>query len=123
MNFTCGQSSNHQSFLGNVWIRRRSTIRSSLVSTDINECVTNSIACDHMCTNIQGSYLCSCRAGYSLDEDGKSCQGKLTPQIAASQFKLVVNHFTKHRTPTARVVKGISIFPLKKPCLFALRVV
>ena len=77
MNFTRGQSSNHQSFLGHVWIRRRSTIRSSLVSTDINECVTNSIACDHMCTNIQGSYLCSCRAGYSLDEDGKSCQGKL----------------------------------------------
>ncbi|XP_060606130.1 matrilin-2-like [Ruditapes philippinarum] len=34
--------------------------------TDINECVTG--PCSHHCENIEGSYICSCRHGYHLQD-------------------------------------------------------
>ncbi|XP_078574812.1 uncharacterized protein LOC144861014 [Branchiostoma floridae x Branchiostoma japonicum] len=42
---------------------------------DANECQTNGGRgpCDHICTNIHGSYRCSCQAGYQLDANGVSC--------------------------------------------------
>ena len=44
---------------------------------DINECSTNSHICDvnAVCSNVQGSYTCACKSGYS--GDGKTCTGKL----------------------------------------------
>ena len=45
--------------------------------TDINECDINSGGCDHVCTNTNGSHICSCRPGYFLDSDGKTCRGML----------------------------------------------
>lgn len=51
---------------------------SSINSTDVNECTATNNTCDHVCTNTEGSYICSCRPGYFLDSDGKSCRGKLT---------------------------------------------
>ena len=46
----------------------------SLLS-DINECSASSGVCNvnANCQNTLGSYLCSCKAGYS--GDGKTCQG------------------------------------------------
>ena len=43
---------------------------------DIDECSTNSHSCDvnAACSNVQGSYTCTCEAGYS--GDGKTCAGK-----------------------------------------------
>ena len=32
--------------------------------------------CDQICTNTQGSFLCSCVSGYQLASDGKTCLGK-----------------------------------------------
>ena len=43
---------------------------------DINECATNNGSCDHICTNTNGSYTCSCYDGYSLLTNGYSCSGK-----------------------------------------------
>ena len=34
-------------------------------------------ACDQLCVNNVGSYDCSCREGYLLDQDGLSCNGKI----------------------------------------------
>ena len=45
-------------------------------SLDINECELNTDGCDHSCSNTIGSYTCSCRDGYTLAADGRSCQGK-----------------------------------------------
>ena len=45
---------------------------------DINECIFSNGDCNHDCTNIPGSYSCSCRAGYSLNTDGHNCSGELT---------------------------------------------
>lgn len=49
---------------------------------DVNECqetigsVVSNGGCQHNCNNTIGSYICSCNKGYSLADDGKTCQGK-----------------------------------------------
>ena len=47
--------------------------------TDIDECLTSNGGCDHICTDGQGSYTCSCRSGFFLEADNRSCRGKLIP--------------------------------------------
>ena len=44
-------------------------------SSDINECA-ESAGCEEMCTDTDGSFECSCRDGYRLGSDGKSCDGE-----------------------------------------------
>ena len=39
----------------------------------MNECSTNNGGCDHICTNTDGSFECSCNTGYSLTADGLTC--------------------------------------------------
>ena len=51
--------------------------RFSIVPTDVDECKSRKNACDQVCTNTEGSFSCSCHAGYILSNDSKSCQGKL----------------------------------------------
>ena len=41
--------------------------------SDIDECIED--ACDHNCTNTDGSFICSCNDGYELDDNGRSCNG------------------------------------------------
>ena len=44
---------------------------------DIDEC-TEEDPCDAtrgICTNTDGSYVCSCPSGYKLDDDGIACSG------------------------------------------------
>ncbi|CAJ0928312.1 unnamed protein product [Ranitomeya imitator] len=41
---------------------------------DVDECQSNSGGCDHFCKNTVGSFDCSCKAGYKLLTDEKSCQ-------------------------------------------------
>ena len=42
---------------------------------DVNECAWNfgKGDCDHLCSNTDGSFKCSCRTGYVLQEDGLKC--------------------------------------------------
>ena len=40
---------------------------------DINEC-NNDLTCQHGCTNLAGSYKCSCPKGYRLNPDGRTCE-------------------------------------------------
>lgn len=42
--------------------------------TDINECTTND-PCHHQCTNIPGTFACSCEEGYDLGPNRVFCQG------------------------------------------------
>ena len=44
---------------------------------DINECTVNNGGCQQNCFNFQGSFVCWCNAGYSRDENGKTCSGEL----------------------------------------------
>lgn len=43
---------------------------------DIDECQTDNGGCSHFCNNFIGGFYCSCRMGYKLSEDKKSCIGK-----------------------------------------------
>ena len=43
---------------------------------DVDECSTSNGGCVHNCTNIVGSYFCSCYHGYVLGSDGHTCDGK-----------------------------------------------
>ena len=43
--------------------------------SDIDEC-TEDEPCDHICTDTVGSFTCSCRDGFELDENGRDCNGK-----------------------------------------------
>ena len=44
---------------------------------DIDECGASAPVCDIIanCSNTRGSYICTCRAGYT--GDGKTCQGRI----------------------------------------------
>ena len=44
---------------------------------DIDECNLNIDGCAQICTNINGSYICSCMSGLSLSTNGHSCIGRL----------------------------------------------
>ena len=41
--------------------------------SDIDECSANTDGCGQVCTNTNGSFQCSCRSGFSLLDDGKTC--------------------------------------------------
>ena len=52
------------------------TINNAPSCADANECATNNGGCSQSCTNTVGSYFCSCVAGYALNANRKSCDGK-----------------------------------------------
>lgn len=42
---------------------------------DIDECLSDNGGCDDDCSNVAGSYKCSCDEGYKLDNDQHQCNG------------------------------------------------
>ena len=57
------------------------------VLSDINECSSNNGGCSDICTNMIGSFSCSCHEGFVLDNDGLTCQGKV---ILLKIFKCII---------------------------------
>ena len=49
------------------------TIPKYYLPSDVDECTTGEHDCEDICDNTHGSYTCSCRLGYSLDDNGQSC--------------------------------------------------
>ena len=45
----------------------------TLTCLDINECSSSNGGCAHTCTNLVGGHECSCRVGYILGGDNKTC--------------------------------------------------
>ena len=44
-------------------------------SCNINECKDHNGNCSQICTDKNVGYECSCRDGYKLDKDGRTCEG------------------------------------------------
>ncbi len=44
--------------------------------SDIDECAKGNGGCNQTCTNSIGSYQCSCKSGYLLNQDGRGCDSK-----------------------------------------------
>ena len=61
-----------------------------LLSPDINECSTSNGGCEHSCSNSQGSFSCSCRSGFSLDNNGRTCSGELYAYASFSESLPVI---------------------------------
>ena len=47
------------------------------VLTDVDECLESNGGCDHNCTNLEGSFECSCLAGFALNVTDGGCSGEL----------------------------------------------
>lgn len=45
-------------------------------SSDLNECELSTSPCEQGCVNTEGSFNCTCRPGYFLNEDKTSCTGE-----------------------------------------------
>ena len=48
-----------------------------ILNTDIDECTEGTHQCQQNCHNTIGSYTCSCNNGFTIDTDGRSCNGRL----------------------------------------------
>lgn len=44
--------------------------------SDTDECLVSTV-CEQDCHNLLGSYTCSCREGYNLQSDQRSCTGSV----------------------------------------------
>lgn len=44
---------------------------------DIDECTEGTDGCVHSCSNVPGSYTCSCNSGYRLASDSRGCEGMM----------------------------------------------
>ena len=42
---------------------------------DVNECAEDTDNCAQICTDTDGSYVCSCASGYLLTNDSHGCDG------------------------------------------------
>lgn len=62
----------------------RSNLR-DLVFSDVDECELNTDGCDNMCTNTVGSFECSCRSGFQLSPNGRTCLGRWEDRPALKQ--------------------------------------
>ena len=49
--------------------------------SDVDECQNNSSNnCEQLCVNFPASFFCDCGEGYELNDDGRSCDGKIFPE-------------------------------------------
>ena len=48
----------------------------NFIFTDIDECSDNNGGCSEQCVNTDESYHCTCKTGYKLEDDKKTCVGK-----------------------------------------------
>uniref|UniRef100_A0A8C2I4F6 Si:dkey-235d18.5 n=1 Tax=Cyprinus carpio TaxID=7962 RepID=A0A8C2I4F6_CYPCA len=49
------------------------SVQCDSLQCDSLRCVSSNDTCEQTCTNTAGSFLCSCRRGYQLHIDGRSC--------------------------------------------------
>lgn len=82
--------SDNQSCNGTTNIAKHINIVTILYSTDTNECTVNNGNCSQLCTNTNGSYICSCELGYFLDVNNHSCNGRFI-----SNYTITIIHYNK----------------------------
>ena len=58
---------------------------------DVDECSINLHNCAHVCSNIVGSFNCSCQNGFILQPDGRTCEGMIMCIILKGSIKKYVD--------------------------------
>lgn len=80
----------------------------------MNECESDNGGCDHICTNVLGSYSCSCFEGYIIEDDNRTCAG-MQPTVMhmpRNTFMYVVRlcvNFFGHVRYAASIATGFSL--------------
>ncbi len=54
---------------------KKSHVISAFDCTDVNECLEQNGGCTQNCTNLAGSFSCSCSPGFLLAADERGCTG------------------------------------------------
>lgn len=56
--------------------------------SDVNECADGTSGCAQVCRNTPGSYVCGCRRAYTLNPNGRTCDGMhfLFPLLCSFTF-------------------------------------
>ena len=61
------------------------------LQTDINECELKEVNdCQQDCTNTVGSFNCSCQEGFTLNADGKNCDGISLLSLGSRLFSILI---------------------------------
>ena len=58
----------------------------SLFVIDLNECGEDNGGCNQLCTNQGGYHQCHCLFGFTLNSDGRICDGKMIYQLQFYMF-------------------------------------
>lgn len=53
---------------------------------DVDECEKNNGGCDQICNNTAGSFHCSCKIGYALQSDNKTCVPTKCPLLELPKY-------------------------------------
>ena len=61
--------------------------------------------CSQVCTNTEGGFTCSCRDGYTLEEDGPFCEGVCTLDILSIFYALELLYMCSYKYGTCEHVK------------------
>lgn len=83
---------------------------------DVDECLVLNGTCEHICVNTQGSFQCSCRPGYQLHIDGRTCVGQSPPR--RSPLCCLPAHFS----PLVKLIPVpliVSVFVVLRVCVCA----
>lgn len=64
---------------------------------DLDECSSGNSSCVHNCTNNNGSFACSCIAGYTLNADQISCDGKTSSFVNTNSVRTRVISMFQHK--------------------------
>ena len=71
-----GLNSDNKTCSGKLFYMFDGKIYIDILFIDVNECALNNGGCSQECTNTVGGSICSCKPGYSLNDDNRTCAGK-----------------------------------------------
>lgn len=83
----------------------------SFVFSDVDECAKNTHGCSDTCINTPGSFVCECKAGYSLGIDEKTCAGNLKENDKRLCFLILEKSSSDH---ILRVWRAWTIFDFNR---------
>lgn len=85
--------------------------KGDLCDRDIDECQSNDHGCQQMCKNTAGSYMCACHTGFSLAEDGKTCNYCYKCQKEYTDMVLSVENMKKSMSDSFKMqTEHVQIF-------------